>query len=190
MSLLFRTVKGGLADAARGAFWRRRSSCQTRAFTLTEVLFAVLIVAIVFTATMSALSIHRVQYAKANQRNIALDFANHYLELVRGMDFTQLQAGAPINSLYDGTGGSPAITIPVSSAWVELDTDDFQQFHPELVWLENHNPELRVVLTVTQENGEAHTKHLSLELRWDSPLARGKRLEARMDIVRVKDLSP
>lgn len=159
-----------------------------RAFTLTEVLFSVLVVSIVFTASMSALSIHRIQHAKANQRNIALDFANHYLELVRGLTFEEIGAGAPINRLYDGEGGAPAITIPAGADWVDLDTDDYQVFHPELVWLENQNPQMRVVLTTTQVDGEDHTKHISMELRWDSPLSRGRKLEARMDLVRVKDL--
>ena len=69
-----------------------------------------------------------------------------------------------------------------------METTDYQAFHPELVWLENRNLELRVTLTTTQAGGEDHTKHIQLELRWEPPLGRGDQQTIRLDMVRVKDL--
>ncbi|MBN1515718.1 hypothetical protein JXA32_04020 [Candidatus Sumerlaeota bacterium] len=155
--------------------------------TLIEVITASGITALVFLVTISALSVHRVQQTKQHQHNVMLNYAIHYLELVEGLDFAEIKKGAPINALYDGNNGAPGIFIPNNNAWIDLTANDYLVFQPELAWMSSFNPEMQVVLTVTQDSGEDYSKHLSLVMRWDAPLGRGGQLSKRMDLVRMRD---
>lgn len=94
-----------------------------------------------------------------------------------------------INPLFDGSANSTAeIRIPSDTSWVALNTDDFEIFHPDLIWIHNRNPKMQVTLTTTMASGTAHTKTLDVRVQWDSPLQRGGPLREEMVIVRVKDL--
>lgn len=114
------------------------------------------------------------------------DFLIHYTENLKGMEFRKVAAGNPVNSLYDGSNGGPAITIPSSPA--DLSTLAYRTFHPDLELIRYRNPTLRVMLNTTTASGVPHTKHVNLRVEWDSPLGRGPRLWEELNIVRVKDL--
>lgn len=158
------------------------------AFTLPEVMIAVAVLAFLAIATFSALIQSRILRAKDHDLGIMQDFAMHYLELVKGLPFEEVNARSPINALFDGTSGSPLIIIPASSNWFSIDTADFQVFHPELVWFTNRAPQMRVVLTTNQVSGVANTKHLELGVHWNAPLNSGGTQSIRLDMIRAKDL--
>ena len=96
--------------------------------------------------------------------------------------------GNAVNQLFDGSGNSPDIRIPADNSWVALDTEDFETFHPGLLFLHNRNPKMQVTLVTTSVGGAPHTKELKIKVDWDAPLNRGGRLEGQLDVVRVKDL--
>ena len=129
-------------------------------FTMPEILVAVSILAILFAVTMASLSFDRVSGYKEKELGILADFGYHYIELMKGLPFEDITPGRPINALYDGSGGSPNISIPLAATWVNLETSEYQAFHPELVWLENRNLEMRITLTagLRQERGGFHAK--------------------------------
>ena len=157
-------------------------------FTLVEVTMSIALITVLFLANMSALYTSRIQQAKDREQAIITDFMVHYCEMVRGMEFANIRELAPLDHLYDGKQGAPDIRIPANPVWVNIETDDYYTFHPELVWLEGRNLELRVRLQTSTQAGVAHTKHLSLEIRWNAPLNVGGVLSERMDIVRFKDV--
>ncbi len=159
-----------------------------RAFTLPEVMIAVGILSLLVIANFTAISMNRLQNAKESERSIMVDFGMHYLELVRGMPFDETLKGSPINGLYDGKNGALLITLPTSTNWIFLNDATYQSFHPDLVWLEPRNPQMRVNMTTTQIGGADHTKHIQFELQWDAPLNIGAKQTLRLDMVKVKDL--
>lgn len=147
----------------------------------------VLILSLLFLANLSAISLCRIESEKEKDHAIVLDFVTHYLEMVRGLPFAEVRAGEPINPLLDGGQGGPRIVIPATTEWISLNTTDYESFHPEIVWLSAKHPEMRVQLVVQQAGGEDHTKWLIMELRWDAPLGRGGKLNARFDLTRYRD---
>ena len=151
-------------------------------------MFATAIVSLLFLATMSSLYIHRVQTKKYQERAIVLDFATHYMEHMKGLPFSDLRVGSPINPLYDGADGAPNVRIPATADWASLATDDFETFHPELVLLEPRNPEISVEMTTTMSGTKEKVKHVRVLLRWDSPLGKGQRVTAQMDLTRYVDV--
>jgi type II secretory pathway pseudopilin PulG len=156
-------------------------------FTLVEAMFSMLLVGLLFVANLSAISFCRLQMRKDKEQAIVLDFALHYLEMVRGLPFTDLQKGQPINALFDGKTGATKILLPADCTWSSLATSDYLAFHPDLTWLINQNPEMRVGITTQQVGGIDHTKHVYLEIRWDPALGRGSKVTVRMDLERATD---
>jgi len=157
-------------------------------FTLVEAMFAVVASAVFVGACLTSIVFNRVASMKAKEQAIAMDFLIHYVETVKALPFAELQPGAPINSLYDGSDGSPRITIPADRSWISLETDDFETFHPDLAWFKGRNPQMQVALNTTSSGGSAHTRHLKVRIAWDSPLERGGRTESHLDLVKYRDL--
>lgn len=144
---------------------------------------AVAVLGIVFLASFSAISYARLQAAKDRERGVVLDYVGHYLEMVKGMPFAEVSGGMAINALYDGTSGSPNVRIPTTSSWFSLADDDYESFHPELVWLAPRNPLMRVTLTTTKVDGVDHTKQITAEVKWGVPTQ-----SVSMVLIRVKDM--
>ncbi|MBI5385757.1 MAG: type II secretion system protein [Verrucomicrobia bacterium] len=166
---------------------RRRTA--NAGFSLVEVVVAMLLVGIAFLAAFSAITFSRVQMFRDKELGVVTGFSLHYLELVKAMRFSDLAGGAPLNRLYDGGSNSAAnIRIPSNANWFSLNDTNYLVFDPEMAWLQPRNPEMKVVLTTTKVAGVDHTKHVLVQVRWDSPLGRGQKQTARMDMVRVKDL--
>lgn len=157
-------------------------------FTLVEVTMSIALITLLFLANMSALYTSRIQQAKDREQAIITDFMVHYCEMFRGMEFSNISEHAPLDYLYDGKQGAPDIRIPRTKAWFDIETDDYYTFHPELVWLEGRDLELRVRLDTSTLAGVAHTKHLSVEVRWRAPLNVGGVLSEKMNVVRFKDV--
>lgn len=157
-------------------------------FTLVEVTMSIALITLLFLANMSALYTSRIQQAKDREQAIITDFMVHYCEMFRGMEFSNISEHAPLDYLYDGKQGAPDIRIPRTKAWFDIETDDYYTFHPELVWLEGRDLELRVRLDTSTLAGVAHTKHLSVEVRWRAPLNVGGILSEKMNVVRFKDV--
>ena len=151
-------------------------------------MFAVAILAVMFMANLSAIFLARVQMAKDKEQGIILDFARHYLELVKAMPFDDIRQDVAVNSLYSGANGSSMIKLPASSAWSSLNNTNYRIFHPELTWLTAQNPELSVNVTTQAVSGVIKSKGIVLQLRWDPALNRGQKQLARMDLVRAAQL--
>ena len=166
----------------------RRKKTIRGGFTVIEVVIAMLLVGVFVLASMSSMAFSRIQSAKDKDNGLLLDFATHYLELVKAKPFSELKKGSALNPLFDGTAGAPDIRIPASSSWFSISEANYTAFHPELVWLAPRNPEMRVDLITTQVDGMDHTKTLQVEFRWDAPLQQGGKLNSRMDMARFKDL--
>lgn len=137
-------------------------------------MFSSAILAVVFAATISILQFHNLQSRKAIEQAIMLDFANHYLELARNQPFYLIIPGQPINTLYDGDHGAADVRFPTSDEWQTLWTADFRNFHPELEWFENRDPQYTCVITNQMEGQEIRGKHIEFEVRWKPPLSRSR----------------
>jgi len=157
-------------------------------FSLPEVMIAVAILSFLVLANFSILSLSRIQTVKDHERGIMLDFASHYLELVKGLPFADIKNGSPVNALYDGTSGGALVVIPISTDWFTIDDANFQAFHPDLVWLSPRNPQMSVFLETREIAGVPHDKRIQVLLQWDAPMNIGNKQTLRMDMVRVKDL--
>lgn len=157
-------------------------------FTLAEAVISVLILTICILALCATISFSQRQRANSRDRATMGDFLTHYVETLRGVDFASLQAGTPINTLYDGSGGAPLIALPTNNSWISLDTADYRTFHPDLVSFTGRHPLLRITLTVTQQGGVDYMKHVCLELKWDPPLNKGSTQNMRGDTLFTKDL--
>lgn len=167
-------------------FRRRRATAG--GFTIVEVVVAMVLVGIFVMASMSSMAFSRIQTAKDKDRGIILDFTTHYLELARAIPFSDVKPGCALNPICDGTDGAPNIRIPANDSWFSVSSVDYTTFHPELAWLVSRNPEMKVTLTTTQQDGTDHTKLIRIDLRWDAPLQQGGQLTARMDMARFRDL--
>ena len=156
-------------------------------FTIVEELVAMGLVSMFGFACLSSISFTRTQRFRDREAGITADFMAHYVEHLKAMSFDQLRPGQPVNALYDGTGGSAAVTIPASGTWVNLADNNHLTFHPELAWIASRQPAYRVTLTTTESGGAPHTKHVAIEVSWVQPLST-RRLTNRLDLVRVRDL--
>jgi hypothetical protein len=136
---------------------------------------------------LAAITFNRVAAVKAREQAIALDFILHYLETLRGVSFSNLRPGMPINNLCDGTGGAPNIRIPTDTTFFPIDTEDYETFHPELAWLSSQRPEMQVVLS-EQGGGSPAAKLVHVEVRWQAPLGRGSTNSVQLDAFRVNEL--
>ena len=157
-------------------------------FTLTEMLIASAIVAVLVMANMGALYTMRIMGYKDMERGVVSGFMQHYAELVKALPFDQVQPNIPLAGLYSGAEGTPRIAIPANSNWVDMNTSAYQSFHPGLLVITNRHPQLRVSVETATVSGVAHDKHVTLEVRWDAPLSVGAQLTRRLDLFRVKDL--
>jgi prepilin-type N-terminal cleavage/methylation domain-containing protein len=166
----------------------RKRSDQIQGFTLVEVMISVLILALFMGACFSSILFNRLTSMKAKEEAIAMDFLMHYVENIKALPFNEVSPGRPINSLLDGSDGAPNIRIPANASWVALNTANFENFHPDLVWVHNRNPQLRVVLTSRTASGVPHDVHLNVTMAWDAPLRRGGPLQMQLDLLRTKDL--
>jgi len=157
-------------------------------FTLAETVIASAIVALMVMANLAAVYNMRILSEKDSERGIVSGFIQHYMELVKALPFDQVMPNQPISGLYPGASGTPRITLPASSDWVNITQVSFQAFHPALIWITNRHPQMKVLIEIANVAGAAHDKHISMEVQWDAPLQVGPRLSQRLDLFRVKDL--
>jgi len=157
-------------------------------FTLAETMIGVAALALFVGACFSGIMFNRIASMKAKEEAIAMDFLVHYVEMIKALPFSEVVNGRPINPLFDGTSGSPRISIPANNSPVAINTADFEAFHPDLLWLRNRNPQLQVTLTTRSASGAPYDKHLNVKLTWDRALGRSGRMLEQLDLVRTKDL--
>ena len=157
---------------------KRQSGLRATGFTLVEVMISVAILSLFMAACLASIVFNRLTSMKSKEEGIAMDFLIHYVESVKALPFSEVASGRPINPLLDGTAGAPNIRIPADDSWVALNTADFENFHPDLLWVHNRNPEMRVALTPRTANGAPHDVHLK----------RAGPLQVQLDLVRIKDL--
>jgi type II secretory pathway pseudopilin PulG len=170
---------------------QRRERLNPRAaggFTLVEQMISVAILALFVAACFAGILMNRLIAMKSKEEAIAMDFLIHYVETVKALPFGDVAAGRPINPLLDGSGGGPNIRIPNDNAWISIATEDYEVFHPDLLWVHNRNPQMRATLTPQNVNGVLHDVHVNVRMAWDAPLRKAGRLEVQMDLVRMKDL--
>ena len=153
-----------------------------------ESVISVALMGIFVAASTTAIVANEVCTRKAKEQAIAMDFLTKYVETIKGLPFSSVAAGLPINSIYNGQGGAPLIVIPTNSAWVSLSTTDFQIFYPDLLWFENRNPDLQVNLTTNYVSGALHDIEINAKVDWNAPLAKGGRLEVEVDFLRTVDV--
>lgn len=165
----------------------RLSRQRRQGTTLPEVVIATLILSLAVLSCVSAVSFSRYTSAKARDQAVLLDFATHYTETLRGLQFADLRAGSAINSLYDGQDGAPNIRVPASADPVRLDTTDYLAFHPGLAQLANQQPVMVVRLVENSVGGVPHDKTVMVEARCQAPLNRGGQLSLTLTLYRVKD---
>jgi len=158
------------------------------AFTLAEALISVGLMGIFVAASMSAILIDQISSRKAKEQAIAMDFLTKYVENIKALPFAAVAQGLPINSVYNGAGGAPLVTIPTNSSWVSLTTTDFQTFYPDLVWLSNRNPMMQVTLTQNSVAGTLHDIEINVKIDWDPPLTAGGRQEVQVDLLRTANV--
>ncbi len=159
-----------------------------RAFTLAEVLVSCGIVALLVMANMAAIYQMRVLSAKDAEKGIISGFMQHYIELVKALPFDQVRTNLPISGLYSGNDGTAPIILPSNAEWIDLSGDNYQMFHPALLWVTNRHPQMRVSIQTSTVSGVIHDKHVALEVQWDSPFAASPKLNQKLDLFRVKDL--
>lgn len=174
--------------------WKRRSRRgDVAGFSLFEAVIAMGVMVMFVLAGFSSITFNRVALQKNKEQAIALDFLTHYIENIKALPMSSLQAVAlhqaqvPINSIYDFGDGN--ITIPVSNSWVSVSSPDYLALNPDLLWLQSRNPKMQVVLTpsAAMVNGTVHDIEVNVKLDWDSPLSRGSRLEVQVDMYRTVD---
>jgi hypothetical protein len=165
-----------------------RTTRGVAASTLMEAVISVALMGVFVAASMSAIVTDQVCSRKAKEQAIAMDFLTKYVENIKALPFTSVAPGLPINSIYNGAGGAPLIIIPANSSWVSLNTTAFQTFYPDLLWLSNRNPMMKVTLTQNNVGGTMHDKEINVKIDWDAPLAAGGRLEVQVDCLRTVDV--
>ena len=136
-------------------------------------------------ACLTAIVVDQVCTRKAKEEAIAMDFLTKYAENIKALPFDFVAPGLPINSLYNGTVGAPLITIPTDSSWVSLNNTNYQLFYPDLIWLSNRNPKMRVVFTQNSIARAVHDIEINVKLDWDAPLTQGGQLEVQVDFLRT-----
>lgn len=163
------------------------------AYTLVEMVFAIGITSVMFFAGMSAITFSKIQLYKDKERAIISDFAVHYLEMLRGLPFDSMAPGNPINPMFDGvntteSGKKIQVIIPANANWVNLNTDDYQVFCPDLSVMSPRNPKMSLGFTTTSSGGVVRTRQATLSVSWESPLGQGGTNSMRLDLLRVRDI--
>jgi hypothetical protein len=181
--------KGTGASPRRQGLACARTTCRKKwgvaAFTLAEVVMSAGLMGIFVAASMSAIIADQVSNRKAKEHAIGMDFLTKYVENIKALPFASVAPGLPINSIYNGVGGAPLVTIPPTNNWVSLNTTNFLTFYPDLVWLSNRNPAMLVTLTQNSVAGTLHDIEINVRIDWDAPLAAGERQEVQVDILRT-----
>lgn len=157
-------------------------------FTLAEIMIASSVVAVLTAGCVLAIGFDQVAIRKAKEEAIAMGFVSHYAENIKALPFDYIVPNYPINSLYDGQNGAPSITIPPDESWVSVDTNSFQMFDPDLLWLHGRKPQMQVTLTKNVVGGVLHDIDVNVKLDWDAPLHLGGRQEVQVDLLRTKDV--
>lgn len=158
------------------------------AFTLAEVMMAVMVAGIFTAGVLSSIMVNQVVTRKAKEEALMANFLVKYLEHIKALPFDSVLAGQPINSLYNGVSGAPNILIPASTNWVSINTTDYQVFFPDLLWLTNRNPQLKVILTTRSVSGLVHDKEINAHVAWDAPTQKGARTDLQMDLLRTANV--
>jgi prepilin-type N-terminal cleavage/methylation domain-containing protein len=156
-------------------------------FTLVEVMIAVGALVLLTVTCFSGIAFNRMSSLKAKEEGVATDFLIHYGEMIKGMRFSDVAAGMPINPLFDGTSGKPNIPIPANASWVSINTADYETFHPDLIWLHNLNPKLQVTIAALSSSMPLD-RCLKIKVAWDPPLGKGTRITNQLCVVRTRDL--
>jgi len=164
---------------------RRPARRSDAAFTLVEAMMAVGVLAIVTAACLSSLLIDQISVRKAKEEGIAMDFLTKYVENIKALPFTSVSGGMPVNYIYNGSGGGPLIAIPANTNWVSLTNTAYQTFYPDLLWLNNRNPQMQVTLTPNSVSGSLHDIEVDIKVDWDSPLSAGARQQVQVDFCRT-----
>ena len=86
-------------------------------------------------------------------------------------------------------GGAPLIIIPATNGWVSINTTAYQTFYPDLVWMTNLNPQMKVTLTQNSVAGTLHDIEINVKMQWNAPLAKGGQLQVQVDFLRTVDVS-
>jgi hypothetical protein len=139
-------------------------------------------------ASTAAVITDQVCSRKAKEQAIGMNFLTKYVENIKALPFGSVALGMPVNSIYNGVGGAPLITIPASGTWVSIATTDFQTFYPDLLWLSNRNPKMLVTLTPTSVDLTLHDMEINVKIDWDAPLSKGGRMEVQVDFLRTVDV--
>ncbi len=158
------------------------------AFTLPEMVIASGIVATMILGNMATVYGVRLMNSKDYDRGVISGFMQHYVELIKALPFDQVRPNVPLSGLYSGLDGNPLVALPASTNWVSIAGNNYQTFHPSLVWLTNRAPEMRVTIETSFVGAVAHDRHVIVEVRWDPPLSFGPVMTRRLDLIRVKDL--
>ncbi len=161
-----------------------RAKRNAAAFSLIEALIASGVAVLMVGACMTAIFIDQVCIRKAKEQALAMNFLTKYAENIKALPFTSVAPNLPINVLYNGVGGAPLIAIPPDTNWVSLNTTNYQMFFPDLLWITNRNPQLRVAVTQNNVSGTLHDIEINARVDWNSPLGRGARLEVQVDFTR------
>jgi hypothetical protein len=167
---------------------RIQKRSRSRGLTISEVLVACTIVAMLVMAVMASVYHTRIIGSKDAERGIVSGFMQHYAELIKALPFDQVRTNLPLSGLYTGANGSPKITFPDARDWRSLASIDYQTFHPNLLWVTNRNPEIRVSIESSIVGGLTHDKLVTIEVRWDAPFLLGPKQVQRLDLFRVRDL--
>jgi hypothetical protein len=156
-------------------------------FTLVEAAVAALVSGLFVAVCATAIVFDQVAVRKAKEEALVMDFLTHYSENLKALPFGFLVPGYPINSLYDGVGGAPTITIPPAGTWVSINNTNYQIFEPDLVWLANRNPVMLVTLSSNNVGG-APEVDVNLKVDWSAPLSKGGTMEVQLDMLRTINL--
>lgn len=180
--------KASPIQRAHGLAAPRRKLRGRAAFTLVECVVSVGLMVIFVAASTCAIVTDQICSRKAKEEAIAMDFLTKYTETIKALPFTSVAAGLPINSLYNGQNGAPLIIIPQNGGWVSLSGTAYQIFYPDLLWLQNRNPQMLLTLTDHYVSGTLHDIEINAKVDWDAPLAAGGRLEVQVDFLRTVDV--
>jgi hypothetical protein len=174
----------------RKSGWGFRTRSGVAAFTLVDAMISLGIMVLFTAACLSSVVVNQVSVRKSKEEAIAMDFLTKYTENIKALPFTSVIAGLPINNLYNGMAGAPLITIPANGTWVPLNTTLYEKwFYPDLIWLNNRNPQMLVTMTPNTVAGTLHDIQINIKVDWDPPLSKGGRQEVEVDFLRSKDTS-
>ncbi len=170
--------KRGPSSKVFSTITSRRSE---RGFSLVDALLASGILVIITAACLSAIFTNQVITRKVKEEAIAMGFLTKYVENIKALPFASAVPGQLINWQYN-------VSIPADTNWVALDTTNYSQFYPDLLWMANRNPKLSVSVRATTISGAVHDREFNLKFDWDPPVQKGGRLEVQVDFLRTANV--